>query len=116
MGKTILLVEDQPEIRDVMQMLLRLLGYDVTVAAHGVQGLQYISQHSFDLVITDILMPVMDGNEFIKELSKIANPPPVIALAGSTSEIEPNTIVKEVACKPLTIQQIKQMLARVLPR
>lgn len=111
---TILLVEDQPEIRDILGLLLTLSGYNVTLAENGKEGLSLASSTPFDLVITDMKMPVMDGNRLIQELSKLSNPPPVIALAGSLYEIEPNTLIKATACKPVTTKQLKELITKAL--
>ena len=111
---TILLVEDQPEIRDVLGLLLSLAGYNVILAANGAEGLSLASNLAFDLVITDMKMPEMDGNTLIKELAKFENPPPVIALAGSLYEIEPSPLIKASACKPVTTRQLKELISKAL--
>lgn len=112
--QTILLVEDQPEIRDIMGLLLTLSGFNVILAANGKEGLNLATNIDFDLIITDIKMPLMDGNYLISELAKFKNPPPVIALAGSISEIKPNSIIRAVACKPITTQQLRQLITKAL--
>lgn len=112
--QTILLVEDQPDIRDITGLLLTMSGYNVILAADGKEGLNLASNLPFDLIITDILMPLMDGNSLISELAKFKHPPPVIALAGSMNEIEPNAIIRAVACKPITTQQLRQLIAKAL--
>jgi two-component system cell cycle sensor histidine kinase/response regulator CckA len=112
--QTILLVEDQPEIRDIMGLLLTLSGYNVILASNGKEGLNLATSLPFDLVITDIKMPQMDGNSLISELARFKNPPPVIALAGSVNDIIPNSIIRAIACKPITTQQLRQLIARAL--
>ncbi|OJV91330.1 MAG: hypothetical protein BGO39_27190 [Chloroflexi bacterium 54-19] len=112
--QTILLVEDQPELRDIMGLLLTMSGYNVILAANGKEGLNLATNFPFDLIITDIKMPLMDGNYLISELAKFKNPPPVIALAGSISEITPNSIIRATACKPVTTQQLRQLIAKAL--
>ena len=112
--QTILLVEDQPEIRDILGLLLTVSGYNVIVAANGKEGLNLASSLPFDLIITDIKMPLMDGNSLISELAKLKNPPPVIALAGSINDIKPSKLIKAAACKPITTQQLRQLITRAL--
>lgn len=111
---TILLVEDQPEIRDILGLLLNMAGYNVILAANGNEGLSLASSLSFDLVITDMKMPGMDGNELIRELGHMENPPPVIALAGNLYEIEPHPLIKASACKPITTKQLKELINKAL--
>jgi DNA-binding response OmpR family regulator len=112
--QSILLVEDQPEIRDILGLLLTLSGYNVTLAENGKVGLFLASSSPFDLVITDMRMPEMDGNRLIQELAKLDNPPPVIALAGSLYEIEPNALIKATACKPVTTKHLKELISKAL--
>ena len=64
----ILVVEDEPGIRDGLEMLLGLEGYDVVVASNGLQALELLTSTSCDLVITDQMMPRMDGMTFLRRL------------------------------------------------
>jgi two-component system, chemotaxis family, chemotaxis protein CheY len=62
----ILIVEDSPTMRQLVGFALkRLAGAEITEAADGVEGLKKINTNSFDLIITDINMPVMDGLKLI---------------------------------------------------
>lgn len=61
----ILVVEDEPGIRDGLEMLLGLEGFDVVTANNGLQGLDRLAADTCDLVITDQMMPRMDGLTFL---------------------------------------------------
>ncbi len=61
MQKRILLVEDDPGTIDVMQLELEFLGYEVTVAKNGVEGVEMAISQLPDLIVMDIRMPKMDG-------------------------------------------------------
>ena len=65
MGKTILLVDDEMDILDIKKRYLVQAGYQVLVARDGVEGLDLFRKKSVDLIITDIMMPNMDGYDFI---------------------------------------------------
>ncbi len=67
-GGKILLVEDSPFFRRLVKKYLEAEGYDVMVAENGQDGLAQLASRDFDLVISDIQMPVMDGMAFIKNL------------------------------------------------
>ncbi len=70
-GKTagaILLVEDSPFFRGLVKKYLETEGYDVSTAQNGQEGLTQLEKRDFDLVISDIQMPVMDGLAFMKHL------------------------------------------------
>ena len=71
MGKTILLVDDEMDILDIEKRYLVQAGYQVLVARDGVEGLDLSRKKSVDLIITDIMMPNMDGYDFISEVQYI---------------------------------------------
>ena len=66
MSARILLIEDNAANLDLMTYLLRAFGYDVTSATDGAAGLERALAGQYDLVLTDILMPQMDGYEFAR--------------------------------------------------
>lgn len=68
----ILLIDDSVNTREVERLILETAGYEVIVAGHGKQGLDYLKKASFDLVITDIEMPQMDGFTLIQTIRKDA--------------------------------------------
>ncbi len=64
----ILTVDDSPSIRQMIKVTLGPAGHNVVEAGDGAQGLEKLKSNKFDLVITDLNMPVMNGLEFIKAL------------------------------------------------
>ena len=64
----ILVVDDEPDERFLVGRALRKQGHDVTVAENGAAGLKVAQEWVPDLIVTDIMMPVMDGVEFIGRL------------------------------------------------
>jgi len=88
---TILLVDDDTLLRDTVRQLLELDGHRVVDVADGSAGLQYLGQHptGVDLVITDMLMPVMDGAQFIVHLKQSHPRLPVIAISGGRRTLSP---------------------------
>jgi DNA-binding response OmpR family regulator len=62
--KTILVVEDDFHIRDILKILLEMEGFNVLQASNGREALDFVSQIVPDLIITDIMMPEMDGIQF----------------------------------------------------
>jgi CheY-like chemotaxis protein len=86
----ILLVDDDELLRETVHQLLELDGHQVRDADDGLTGLAMLrSGQSFDLVITDMLMPAMDGAQFIAELKRLAPNLPVIAISGGRRVLTP---------------------------
>lgn len=81
----ILIVDDNPEIREIIQILLSGEGYQVHEAANGHQALTLLRQTSFDLIILDIMMPGLNGYQTCLEIRKISNAP-ILFLSARTQE------------------------------
>jgi DNA-binding response OmpR family regulator len=81
----ILLLDDELEMRSTLRDRLILEGYDVQTAPDGRLGLKLYHERPVDLVITDVLMPEMDGLEVIRALCGTPSPPLIIAMSGGGS-------------------------------
>jgi PAS domain S-box-containing protein len=83
-SKTILLVEDEERVRNVISRGLRLAGYTVFEAQNGVEALKIFreSEILIDLVITDMIMPIMGGSQLINNLHNIQPGLPVLCISG----------------------------------
>jgi CheY-like chemotaxis protein len=68
----ILVVEDVPNVRELLEITLRFKGYEVVSATNGLEGLEMVEKFNPALIITDILMPRMDGYAFIQTLRTTA--------------------------------------------
>ena len=68
----ILVIDDEPNIREGLADALKMDGYDVALAEDGKKGLEYAATHDVDLIITDLRMPVMSGEEVL-QLKRIYN-------------------------------------------
>jgi CheY-like chemotaxis protein len=79
----ILVVDDESCVRRSMQRILKLLGHSVVLAENGLNALEKFTEQSFDLVITDLSMPVMGGVETIKRLRELTRSLPIIVCTGS---------------------------------
>ena len=76
----ILAVDDDPEIRDILHEILTHLGHTSVTAEDGLDALEKLSKHHFDMVITDLRMPRMGGIELIKKIKVGFEEVDVIAL------------------------------------
>ena len=82
MGKRILVVDDDTIMRETLRDILLFEGFSVSSADGGSQAISQLSDESFDLVITDILMPQRDGLEVITEAKKMYPKMQIIAISG----------------------------------
>jgi DNA-binding response OmpR family regulator len=78
----ILVVDDEPALRDTLSRALRRAGHDAMAVGNGRSGLEALQQDSFDAVITDIFMPECDGIELIREMRAGQHREPVLAISG----------------------------------
>ena len=83
---TILIIDDEEIVRVLLRSALEAAGYEVTEAANGCQGLDLYRQRPTDLVITDILMPEMNGLDMLLELTREFLHARVIAISGAGGE------------------------------
>jgi CheY-like chemotaxis protein len=79
----ILVVEDEPTLSMVVCEFLRMMNFEVTCVANGVEALDMMCIKKFDLVISDIMMPKMGGIELIRNIRKVKSTLPIIAVTGS---------------------------------
>jgi CheY-like chemotaxis protein len=70
MKKRVLLVEDQSDIREMMQMLLNGYGYDVVEASDGYEAVELALKHRPDLILMDMAMPVLDGLDSVRAMRR----------------------------------------------
>ncbi len=83
----VLVIEDDEFFREALQQMLIKEGHQVTASHDGAEALSMLERVRPDLIITDILMPNMDGMEFIMELVRQSNNTPLIAMSGGRRSI-----------------------------
>ena len=97
MAKRILIVDDAVDICSTMQELLEAEGYEVTCTANGSEALRYLESTSAlpDLILLDLMMPVLDGYAFRKEQKKdpsLASIPIVVMTAATDPQAKANEL------------------------
>ena len=83
---TILIIDDEEIIRALLRSALEAAGYEVTEAANGREGLELFRHRPMDLVITDIVMPELNGLDMLLELTREFLQAKVIAISGAGEE------------------------------
>ncbi len=119
-GQRVLVVDDEPEIRNAMQGLLKYLGYQAEFASSGKEGLQKYMECNPDAVLMDINMPEMDGAACIEELFNYDPDAKISIISGYEMEgieglSEQNRgFLKEYLAKPIGLGDLSAVLARML--
>jgi signal transduction histidine kinase len=117
---TVLLVDDQAEVREVTTSILDRLGYTVITAEDGVAALTLYDQHrtAIRLVLLDVRMPRMDGAETLRRLRRVAPAVPVVIVSGFGADKDLAVIramgVQGVVEKPFTVSELSETMARAL--
>lgn len=124
MKQTILLIDDDELLCEMLASYLELAGYRVVQAANGNEGLARLAEQQFDLILLDLLMPVMDGIRFLRLLGAVPGPPPpkpvpkVLVLSASATadivaELDFPSVVG-VFRKPVTPNVLIDRIAAIL--
>jgi CheY-like chemotaxis protein len=115
--KRLLIVDDELAIVEALQDILSLEGYDIATAYNGDEGLRQLLARKPDLVLLDLMMPVMDGGELLRRIR--AHPdlhdlPVVVMSAGRLSD-EERKASSHFLAKPFELDDLLGTLARQLP-
>ena len=116
----ILVVEDEPLVREVLSVYLAEDNHEVTVAENGRDGLEKYQAGTFDLVMTDRAMPEMNGDELAREIKKLNGQQPILLLTGfgdlmsGAGEQPPG--VDLVVSKPFTLTTLRNAIVKVTTR
>jgi len=114
----LLIIEDEPVLRLTFRHLLETQGFAVGVAANGREGLEAFRDDPPDLVITDLIMPELDGFATIDSLRREQPELPIIAMSALVGEEEMDRAVAEgaVCCirKPVDQRQLLELIDRTL--
>lgn len=103
---SVLVIDDEEGITEVIQEALSLYGYDVQTACDGNEGIQKFKDQLFDVVITDIMMPNTDGNSvvrYIRDSSRRTTP--IIGMSGTPLLLNDSDFDK-VLFKPFPLQSL----------
>jgi len=118
---SILLVEDNDLNQRLMKISLSRYHYNVTVAVNGIEGVQMFINQKFDLILMDIMMPVMDGFEATSEIRKIESQDtnmghtPIIAFTANTINNDREKCINggmdDIIEKPFDINKFREILS-----
>ena len=117
----ILIVDDEEPIVDLLATLVADLGYTPLVAQNGQQALDLARERRPALIITDLMMPVMNGADLIVALRAEAAAqgrasPPIVLLTAGSRRAASQLPVEAVLLKPFDLTQLEQVIRRLLER
>jgi len=118
----ILVMEDDAQFRQMLVQMLQQDGHHVDATADGAEGMNLLRQTNPDLIVTDILMPNMDGVEAMLALSQEQRNIPIIAISGgrrsisSSFNLESAALLgaRETLAKPFSRNDLRNAIERVL--
>ena len=123
MSIKILVVEDEPESREFLAILLKLEGYAVSTANNGLEGLEKVEADCPDIIISDICMPHLDGLDMVKMLRKSPayKTIPIVMLSAygsgnlmSALNVGANEAMRKPVNAELLLQNVKKWIGETL--
>ena len=111
---TVLLVDDEASIHFVVGLFLREAGYFVDTANDGSEALRKFKRGCWDVVITDLSMPVMGGEALAREIRAISPHPPIILITGYLKPDTCRGLFDEILEKPFSESRLLTAMDRVL--
>jgi len=113
----ILVVDDNENIREMLEDFLNFEGHEPVLAKDGKEALDIFCEQDFDLVITDLGMPGMSGWELFKYIKQRKPEIPVVIITGWGAQLEAENLkenkVESILTKPFNLDQVKQMIETV---
>jgi CheY-like chemotaxis protein len=115
--KTILCVDDNEQSLSVRKFMLETRGYRVLTALNGQQALELFQAGGIDLVLSDLMMPQMDGNELVHRMKAMHPDVPMILMSGCVKAYErashADAFLPKGSCSPVEVlERIRLMVAR----
>jgi CheY-like chemotaxis protein len=116
---TVLVVDDDPQVREMLEVCLTRAGYAVVIAGDGAEAQTRLAEGPIDLVLTDVFMPECDGIELVRTAARHTPAPPIIAMSGgyggldmlkATSALGATTTI----AKPFRPADLLRLVARTL--
>lgn len=117
--KSVLLVEDNDDQRTNLARLFRLSGWAVEVAVDGVEGLRHLAAHRPDVIVTDYMMPAIDGFEMITRADHdlgIRGIPVVVVTAAVNVPSALTARAAATLSKPTSFADLDELLHRLVDR
>ena len=113
MPSAILIVDDEPNISYALAMVLEDEGHRVQTARNGAEALAMLERQPVDLILSDVMMPVVDGHKLVEELRKRGDRTPIMLMSAATHAVRSIPGVPFLP-KPFDIDDLLTMVTRAL--
>jgi len=114
-ARTVLVVDDEVLVRDVVAQMVRDLGYDAVTAADGTRALEAVDHGAIDAVLVDLTMPGMSGADVVRTLREKKPGLPVVLCSGFDRDGRGPVAADAYLPKPFRIDALERTLAKLLP-
>jgi CheY-like chemotaxis protein len=111
--RTVLIVDDEVFLREALELILQMAGYEIHTATHGAEALAMAEEVRPDLVLTDIMMPIMDGVELCRRLKAIRGTP-VILMSAAGREAARGAEADAFIAKPFDLDEVEDLVRQFL--
>jgi DNA-binding response OmpR family regulator len=115
---SILIVEDEIDVREVMSEMMDYFGYATQIVGSGEEALDKLKDTSFDLIITDLGLPGIDGREMVKQIRTDGITTPILVTTGVELENDKAVFEKYCACdfiqKPFRVDDLNRRISNLL--
>lgn len=114
--RVVLIAEDEEPIAEALAYLVQSAGFRAVVAVHGAAALELAQAHCPDLIITDLMMPQMGGEELIRALRQtwLGTAPPIILMTAAGRRYAEAAGADAVLLKPFEIEEVEALLQHFL--
>ena len=115
-GKILVVDDDNVALKNLARFLVSQ-GYDVASAGNGKEALKLLEQQRFDLVLTDVVMPVVDGKQLLTEVRSRCESTPVILMSGNFTSVSPAIFYLRAngyVLKPIDLKKLLHKIKDVL--
>jgi CheY-like chemotaxis protein len=114
MSKNILVVDDEPWSVKFISDFLRKEGYEVTEASNGAEAIELIDNSQFDLVLSDVRMPRLDGLALVMHIRSRVPTIPIILMTGAQFDLTAQLYNVPCLSKPLSLDELRSNIQRLL--
>lgn len=117
MRGTILVADDEPTIRELLHAVLTDEGFEVILATNGQQAIDVIGSIRPDVVLMDVMMPVLDGREAVRQIATLPDElrPPVVMMSAAMSVSQDEPHISIFLPKPFDLDRLVETIESLLP-